>query len=144
MNENKTKASQLSVIEFLDLYPNQKVIPDCKKLIAIFKEVTKCEPVMWSTMVGFDTYHYKYASGREGDYFITGFAPSKVGITLYSLSSYYGTIEETDKLGKIKAGKGCLYIKSLDDIDVDTLKIVIAKTVQKIKELYPDNKLDKK
>jgi hypothetical protein len=137
MNDNKTKTSQLSVNEFLDRYPNQKIIPDCHKLISIFKEVTKCEPVMWSTMVGFDTYHYKYASGREGDYFITGFAPTKVGITLYGLSSYYGIIEETKQLGKLKAGKGCLYIKSLDDIDIEILKIVIAKTVSKINELYP-------
>jgi Domain of unknown function (DU1801) len=130
MNDNKTKPSEQSVLEFLDTYPNQKVIPDCKKLITIFEDITKWEPVKWAHMIGFGSYHYKYASGREGDYFITGFAPSKVGITLYVLK-YGEDNSELDKLGKFKNGKGCLYIKKLEDIDLAVLKKLIKEKLKK-------------
>ena len=91
MNENKTKPSKQSVLEFLDTYPNQKVIPDCKQLITIFDDITKFEPVKWAHMIGFGTYHYKYASGREGDYFITAEFTDEHGFT-YSTGGYGVTV----------------------------------------------------
>ena len=139
MSENKTKPSAVSVIQFLEQYPNQKVIEDCKILIKLFKKITKCEPVMWSTMFGFDQYHYKYESGREGDAFITGFAPSKVGITIYCLSDYPELNSDLAKLGKYKAGKSCLYIKKLSDIDLSVLTNIIKNTISGIKQKYKHN-----
>jgi Domain of unknown function (DU1801) len=137
MNDNKTKPSEQSVLEFLDTYPNQKVILDCKKLIKIFEDITKWEPVKWAHMVGFGTYNYKYASGREGNYFITGFAPSKIGITIYAHCDYNGLTEDIAELGKFKKGVGCIYIKSLADIDIKMLKKIITNCIKWNKKTYP-------
>jgi hypothetical protein len=135
-NSNKTQPSNSSVTDFLNNYPNQKVIPDCHKLIKIFEEITGQKAVMWSTMIGFGNYHYKYDSGREGDFFLVGFSPSKVGITLYVSSGYSELTEQLAKLGKHKIGKSCLYIKSLSDLDLDTLKEIIKFGYQNKKTLY--------
>jgi Domain of unknown function (DU1801) len=137
---NKTQPSSASVSDFLTNYPNQKVIPDCHKLIKIFEDITGQEPVMWSTMIGFGNYHYKYESGREGDFFLVGFSPSKVGITIYISSGYTDLTEKLAKLGKHKIGKSCLYIKSLTDIDLETLKEIIKFGYQNKQTLYEQAK----
>jgi hypothetical protein len=122
---NKIQLTANSVIDFLNNYPNQKVIPDCFELIKLFEKVTGQKAVMWSTMVGFGTYHYKYESGREGDYFAAGFTPSKTGITLYIPAGYFEESPHLSKLGKVKHSKACIYIKKIEDIDLETLAKMI-------------------
>jgi Domain of unknown function (DU1801) len=140
MSDNKTKPSSQSIEEFLDTYPNPKIIPDCRELIKIFKTATKCEPIKWAHMIGFDSYHYKYASEREGNYFITGFAPSKIGITIYAHCDYDGLEDDLAAFGKYKKGVGCIYIKSLADVDIKILKKIITNCVKWNKKTYPKNK----
>ncbi len=136
---NKTKPTTFSVTEFLNNYPNQNVIPDCFELITLYEKVTGQKPVMWSTMVGFGSYHYKYESGREGDIFVVGFAPSKVGITLYTMAGYKDQQENLAQLGKHKIGKACLYIKKLDDLDLSILEKIIDFGYKHKSTLYENN-----
>ena len=101
--------------------------------LALMKQVTQLEPQMWgSSIVGFGSYHYKYASGREGDMPLTGFSPRKRNLTLYIM----GGLEQYDallaKLGKHTTGKACLYIKRLDDVHLPTLKKLIQQSVKHI------------
>jgi Domain of unknown function (DU1801) len=139
-NDNKTIVSLGSVQEFLDNYPNQKVITDCQKLIKLFEGVTGEKAQLWSTMIGFGSYHYKYESGREGDYFITGFAPSKIGITIYTNCQELIASDDTflKDLGKHKSSKACLYIKQLSDINQAVLKKIIKKVVNISKQNMPN------
>lgn len=131
---NKTQPTTISAEEFVNNYPNQKIIPDCLELIKIFESVTGQKAVMWGNMIGFGFYHYKYESGREGDSFAAGFAPSKIGITIYTncdIETDFNTAQKLEllpKLGKYKASKACLYIKKLADIDLETLKQIINKS----------------
>ena len=97
----------------------------------MMKKITGKKPKLWdSNIVGFGSYHYKYASGREGDWFLTGFSPRKQALTLYIMPGFgdYGPLMK--KLGKYKTGKSCLYIKKLEDVDQKTLKELIAKSVR--------------
>jgi Domain of unknown function (DU1801) len=135
-NDNKTLVTNHSVKEYLDNYPNQKVRGDCNVLIDIMESITNCKPKMWSTMVGFDTYHYKYATGRESDYFVLGFAPSKVGITIYTNCYQDNNQELLDKLGKYKASKACIYITKLENIDLTILKKILKSGYDYTKKTY--------
>jgi Domain of unknown function (DU1801) len=125
-----------SVNDYLKSYENQKVIPDCVTLIEIMSKVMNCEPVLWGKMVGFGKYHYKYQSGREGDSFIIGFSPSKVGITLYTNCYLEPSTELMSKLGKHKASKSCIYIKKLGDIDLEVLKKLFVYSIEYMKSHY--------
>jgi hypothetical protein len=139
MPENKTKATDQSVDEFLHKVENEKKREDSYKLIEMMREVTGEEPKMWGpSMVGFGKYHYKYTSGREGDAFVTGFSPRKGAMTLYILAGFEEEDDLLSKLGKFTTGKSCLYVKRLSDIDQDVLKQLVAKSVQHTKETYPD------
>ena len=100
-------------------------------------DITGKRAKMWGdTIVGFGRYHFKYASGREGGFFITGFSPRKQNFTIYIMPGYTGYQQLLKKIGKHKHGKSCLYIKSLDDIDLDVLKELIAASVGEMKSLY--------
>jgi hypothetical protein len=125
-----------SAIEYLNRYENQKVIPDCFALIEIMSKIMNCEPVLWGKMVGFGKYHYKYESGREGDSFIVGFAPSKVGITVYTNCYLEPKTDLLDKLGKHKASKACIYIKKLEDIDLEILEGLLKYSIEYMKKHY--------
>lgn len=95
---------------------------------------------MWGTsIVGFGNYHYKYASGREGDYFVTGFLPRKQNITIYIMPGFTRYEAMMSKIGKYKTGKSCLYIKKLDDIDRDLLRELISQSVKDMAEIYECN-----
>jgi hypothetical protein len=99
------------------------------------KDLTKEQPKMWGdSMVGFGSYHYKYESGREGDYFLTGFSPRKQNLTLYIITGFEDQREQLAKLGKHKTSKSCLYIKTLDDIDIKVLKKIISDSLKKMKK----------
>lgn len=131
MAELKTKLNDASVTDFLNSIEDPVKREDCFKVSAIMKELTGAEPNMWGEgIVGFGSYHYKYASGKEGDWFITGFSPRKQNLTLYLMSGFDHASDITDKLGKFKTSKSCLYIKKLDDVDLEVLKELIRATIK--------------
>jgi hypothetical protein len=133
----KTKKTARSVEKFLDSIPDENTRADCYALLNIMKEITRAEPRMWgSSMVGFGSYHYKYESGREGDWFLTGFSPRKQNLTLYIMSGFNEYDELMQKLGTYKTGKSCLYVKRLDDIDSVVLKKLIKKSIAHLKKKY--------
>jgi len=137
MSQLKTQQNDQSVNDFLDSIENENRKADSKEVLKIMKEITGKPPKMWgNSMVGFDSYHYKYASGREGDWFITGFSPRKQALTLYIMAGFKRYDELMDKLGKYKTGKSCLYVKKLDDIDRNALKKLIEESVSYMREKY--------
>jgi hypothetical protein len=132
MVENKTKPNQADVDSFLDGIENPRKRDDCREIASMMKEITGSEPVMWGdSIVGFGDLHYRYASGREGDWFLTGFSPRKQNLTLYFTNNIEDFRDMLKNLGKFKAGKGCLYINWLEDIDRDVLRELISTTVKK-------------
>jgi hypothetical protein len=138
MAENKTKQTKASVDKFIDAIKDESIQSDCYKIIKIMKSVTKEEPKMWGpSIIGFGSYHYKYASGREGDMCIAGFSPRKQNLTIYLMPGFGTQQDHLKKLGKYKTSKVCLYIKSLNDIDVKVLKEMISHSVKEMKKLYP-------
>tara|TARA_R110000868_G_scaffold241497_3_gene496509 strand:+ start:177649 stop:178110 length:462 start_codon:yes stop_codon:yes gene_type:complete len=131
---NKTAASNASVNAFIKKAP-AKYAEDCQTLIQIMSEITKEPATMWGpSIVGFGTYHYVYESGREGDMPLVGFSPRAAALSLYINSGFDDIPELMEKLGKHKTGKGCLYIKSLDDVHLPTLKQLIRLSVREAKK----------
>ena len=131
MAENKTKQTKASVDKFISAIKDENIQKDCYTIIKIMKSVTKEEPKMWGpSIIGFGTYHYKYASGREGDMCIAGFSPRKQNLTIYLEPGFEKQKALLEKLGKHKTSKVCLYIKSLKDVDVKILKELIANSVK--------------
>lgn len=118
MADNKTKATRASVDRFIKAVKDEQTRRDCKRLIEIMRAVSREDPQMWGpSIVGFGQYHYKYASGREGDFLRIGFSPRKTNISVYMVTGLSLAGEALKKLGKFKTGKGCLYIKRLTDVD---------------------------
>lgn len=141
MTENKTKETKASVDKFINSIKDENVCKDCYTIIDLMKSVTKKEPIMWgSSIIGFDSYHYKYDSGREGDMCIIGFSPRKQNLTIYLMIGLEKQKENLKKLGKCKTSKACLYIKSLEDVDIKVLKKMIETSYKEMKKLYPDKK----
>ena len=137
MAENKTQKNDGNVEAFLNAVEHDKRRIDALALLKVFKELTQEEPKMWGTsIVGFGQYHYKYDSGREGDFFITGFSPRKTSLTLYIMNGFDRYDELMAQLGKHKTGKSCLYIKKLEDIDMEVLKMLIQESVKYMKNKY--------
>jgi len=137
MAELKTKENKASVNQFIDAIENSSRKKDCLITKKIMQDITGKRAKIWGdSIVGFGRYHYKYASGREGDFFITGFSPRKQNFTIYIMPGYTGYQQLLKKIGKHKHGKSCLYVKSLDDIDLDVLKELIAASVAEMKSLY--------
>jgi hypothetical protein len=138
MAELKTKETDTSVNAYIDAIDNEVRRDDCRALVKLMKQVTKSEPKMWGTsIVGFGKYHYKYASGHEGDSCLTGFASRKKDLTMYITAGFDEHAELLSRLGKFKSGKGCLYVKRLDDIDKSVLKQLLTASVKRMKALYP-------
>jgi len=134
MAELKTKLNDVSVVKFINSIKDESNRNDCFVIMKLMQKITKSEPKMWgSSIVGFGNYHYKYASGREGDWFLTGFSPRKQNLTLYIIAGFDHYDELMTKLGKYKTSKSCLYIKSLKDIDQKVLKEIITLSVKKMK-----------
>lgn len=123
---NKTQPTQASVTGFLDAVENDQKRADSYTLMAMMEEITGEHPVMWGpSMVGFGSYHYRYASGREGDYFRCGFSPRKGAISIYLPIGQDSRQAYLDRLGKHRTGVGCLYVNKLADIDLDVLRELI-------------------
>jgi hypothetical protein len=137
MAENKTKPTVVSVPSFLATVSNEQQRRDTKELVKLFKELTGKPAKMWGpTIVGFGSYHYVYESGREGDAPLIGFSPRKPELVLY-IPRYPDDEALRAKLGKHKAGAGCLYVKKLDDIDLDMLKKLAMKGIEALRKQYP-------
>ena len=134
MAEPKTKPTNESVKDFLNRIPDAERREDCFTVAKMMEEITGENPKMWGpSIVGFGTWHYKYASGREGDWPITAFSPRKKDLTLYVMVGYERYPELMEKLGKHSTGKSCLYIKRLSDIHVPTLKKLIKTGIKDLK-----------
>jgi len=134
--ELKTKVNNASVEGFLNTVKDEAVRNDCFEIMKLMKQVTKEEPKMWgSSIVGFGSYHYKGASGREGDWMLTGFSPRKQNLTLYLMGGLNAQTALLKKLGKHKTSVGCLYIKKLDDVDKKVLKELVQTSVKTMKQL---------
>ena len=134
MAELKTQPNDASVDEFLESLEDQDRREDCRKLVGIMKRITRADPQMWGkSMVGFGRYRYRYASGREGEWFLSGFSPRKQDLTIYVMAglSRYG--ELLKKLGRHRTGKSCLYLKRLDDADPKVLRELITASVRHVK-----------
>jgi len=130
MAELKTTPTKKMVKSFLDQVEDKTKRADCYKILEIMKQITASEPVMWGdSIVGFGSYHYRYESGREGDWFLAGFSPRKQNLTLYIMSGFRQQEEWLARLGKYKTGKSCLYINKLTDIDIAVLKEMIERSV---------------
>jgi hypothetical protein len=131
MAELKTKPNDQNVEEFLNGVDNEKKRQDSFAILELMRQVTDSEPKMWGdSIIGFGSYHYKYASGREADWFLTGFSPRVQSLTLYIMSGFDQYDELLGKLGKYSTGKSCLYIKVLEDVDQDVLRELVSKSVE--------------
>ena len=131
MAELKTKLNDASVTAFLNKIEDEEKRADSFELLKLMKQVTRQEPKMWgSSIIGFGSTHYIYESGREGDWFITGFSPRKQNLTLYVMGSFNPHTDLLKKLGKHKTGVGCLYINKLKDVDTKVLKELIKQSVK--------------
>ena len=127
MAELKTRKTNASVKSFLNSIADEQTLADCVTIAEIMEKATQAKPKMWgSSIVGFGSYHYVYASGREGDWMVTGFSPRKQALTIYIMAGFGQYDELLEKLGKVSTGKSCLYIKRLSDVHLPTLKKLIS------------------
>jgi len=132
--ELKTKPTKQSVADFLKKIPDAQRREDCFTVAKLMEEATGDEPKMWGpSIVGFGTFHYKYDSGREGDWLVIGFSPRKGDLTLYLMMGFEKHGELMKQLGKHRTGKSCLYLKKLSDIHLPTLKKLIKASVKDLK-----------
>ncbi|MFC0014138.1 MULTISPECIES: DUF1801 domain-containing protein [Allobacillus] len=137
MYELKTKENDRSVIEFIESVESEKKREDAYRLLDLFTETSGYEAKMWGpSIIGFGSYHYKYDSGHEGDAPLVGFSPRKARFSLYLATGDTKRDELLGKLGKHKAGKACIYVNKLQDIDTDVLKQLINQSIDFLKERY--------
>ena len=135
MSEPKTKPTDQNVKEFLNKISDEERREDCLAIAKIMEEITGQKPKMWGpSIVGFGSYHYKYASGREGDWPIAAFSPRKKDLTVYLMVGFEKNGELMEKLGKHSTGKSCLYIKRLSDIHLPSLKKLIKTSVKETQD----------
>ena len=140
MAQNKTQPTKQKVSEFIAAIEDTQKRSDCRELMKLMREATGKRATMWGPgIVGFGKYHYKYASGREGDFFLTGFAPRKQALTMYIVNGFQAHSKLLKQLGKYKTGKSCLYVKKLDDIDREVLAKLVRESVVYMREKYPDS-----
>lgn len=138
MYELKTIENDRSVLEFIEAVDSPKKKEDAYKLLDIFTETTGYPAKMWGTsIIGFGSYHYKYASGHEGDAPLVGFSPRKAKISLYFATGDTKREELLERFGKHTTGKACVYINKIEDIDVEVLKELINQSVTFLHETYP-------
>ncbi|MFB3388124.1 DUF1801 domain-containing protein [Flavobacterium sp. LAR06] len=139
MAKNKTTETETSVLDFINTFVEDEAKKnDAFELVKIMQNVTGFEPKMWGpSIIGFGSYHYKYASGHEGDAPLAGFSPRKAAISLYVYLSEENREDLLSKLGKHRAAKGCIYIKKLSDINVEILKEMTTASVENLLKLYP-------
>jgi len=139
MAEAKTQPTKASVAAFLAAIPDEERRRDCKLVAKLMREATGAKPVLWGTnIVGFGTYRYKYASGREGDWPVVAFAPRKNDLTLYVMPGFDRLAGHLAKLGRHKTGKSCLYLRRLADVDLAVLRQIITWSVEEMADKRVD------
>lgn len=140
MAELKTQPTKASVEKFIASVEDEAKRQDCRKLAEIMERVTGAKAVMWGpSIVGFGSYRYRYASGREGDWMLAGFAPRKRDLTVYVMAGFKGVEKTLAKLGKHKKSSGgCLYVKRLSDIDLEVLEQLVSDSVDRLQRTTPD------
>lgn len=137
MAENKTQATGASVAAFINSIDDKQQRADARKVAAMMRKATGKRAKLWGpSIVGYGAYHYKYASGREGDFLMTGFSPRKQALTVYVIPGFTPFEALMNKLGKYKTGKSCLYIKRLSDVDEKILEQLIDRSVKHMREHY--------
>ncbi len=137
MAENKTRPTRKSVAKFIAGIEPTRRREDAETLLAMMKRATGMEPVMWGdSIVGFGRYHYKYDSGREGEFFLTGFSPRKAAMTVYVMPGFKQYAAELKRLGKQRHSVSCLYLTKLDGLDLTALETIIADSVRRMKDMY--------
>lgn len=139
MAEPKMKENDNSVIDFIESVESEKKKADAYQLLDIFEEVTGYKAKMWGpSIIGFGSYHYKYASGHEGDAPLAGFSPRKAKHTLYLAYESEEREKLLENFGKHAKSKACIYVNKLADIDIDVLKELIKQSVETYQNLYPN------
>lgn len=139
MAELKTKKNDASVEGFLTGVENERRREDSFVVLEMMKRITGEEPTMWgSSIVGFGSYHYRYASGREGNWPRIGFSPRKQSLTLYIMPGFSSYDDLLSRLGKHRTGKSCLYVNKLADVDTDVLEELIRGSLDTMREMYPE------
>lgn len=137
-NQNKTQENDASVRAFLDTVTPENKREDAYRIMEIMEELSGEESKMWGTsIIGYGTYHYKYESGREGDFMRVGFSPRKAKHSLYIMAGFSKYPEILSRLGKFKTGKSCLYINKLADVNEDALRELISASLEFMAERYP-------
>lgn len=137
MAENKTKKNTVSVASFLNAIEDPRKRSDAKKVAAMMRRATGKRARMWgSSIVGYGEYHYKYESGREGDWALVGFSPRKQNLAVYIMPGFDPFPALMKKLGKYKTGKSCLYLNKLDDVDHDVLEKLIGESIKVMRKRY--------
>lgn len=137
MNENKTRATTADVELLLDAISDPQKREDARTVCAMMRRLSGEEPKVWGTkMVGFGSYRYRYESGRQGEWFITGFSPRSAALTLYIMAGFPRYQELMDRLGKYKTGKSCLYITRLSDVDASVLEELVSRSIAYMRETH--------
>ena len=137
MAENKTKPGKQSVTAFINSIDDTQRRADVKKVAAMMRKATGRRATMWgAAIVGYGQYHYQYASGREGDFFLTGYSPRKQALTVYIIPGFKPFESLLKKLGKHKTGKSCLYLRRLSDVDETILERLITESVKHMRKKY--------
>ncbi|MDA0978347.1 MAG: DUF1801 domain-containing protein [Proteobacteria bacterium] len=138
MAANKTVPTSISPGAFLKAVADPQQRKDTQVLHRMMREITGKRAKMWGdSIVGYGSYHYRYDSGREGDFLLTGFSPRKQNISVYIMPGFSAYAGLMKKLGRHKTGKSCLYIKTLEDIDLDVLRQLIKQSVSDMQQMYP-------
>jgi hypothetical protein len=137
--EARTKPTDVSVADFIAAVENPRRRADAGTLCALFEEISGEPAVMWGpSIIGFGRYHYRYASGHEGDAPRLGFSPRKAQTVVYAMSGFEGQAALVARLGKVKTSVACLYVNRLDQIDMDVLRQLAQRSLAHMRELYPD------
>jgi hypothetical protein len=137
--ELKTKATRASVSKFINAIDDERRRKDCKAITAMMQKATHSKPAMWGpSIVGFGKFEYVNSTKKPQSWFLCGFSPRKAALTLYLMGGYPKDAESLKKLGKVKTGGSCLYIKSLDDVNAPVLRSTIAQSLKRIKNLKID------
>ena len=135
--ENKTVPTGLKVSDFLGSVENRDRVAECRRVMSIMARVTGKRPKMWGdSLIGYGRYHYRYESGREGDFFLTGLSPRKQQLVVYVMPGFDSYRAQLAKLGKHKLGSSCLYLTRLDGIDLQVLEEIIEDSVRVMRERY--------
>lgn len=139
MPKNKTTETQVSVTDFIHSFvDNEQKKTDSFRLIELMREWSGCEPKMWGpTIIGFGSYHYRYASGHEGHAPLLGFSPRKAEFSLYVYMPSETNNQLLETLGKYKMGKACIYVKKLADVHLPTLEQLCKSSIAQVQQLYP-------